>query len=51
MADKSASSKSEKKEPAVEHPDTPSGKALAKVGPGGDGEEYAKEKAKHRWGH
>lgn len=31
-------------------PDTPSGLALKKVGPDGDGEEYAKEKAKHRWG-
>lgn len=32
-------------------PDTPSGLALKKVGPGGDGEAYAKEKAKHRWGY
>lgn len=33
-----------------EHPDTPSGLALAKVGDGGDGEKYAAEKKKHRWG-
>ena len=32
-------------------PDTPSGLALKKVGVDGDGEEYAKEKARHRWGH
>lgn len=30
--------------------DTPSALALAKVGPDGDGEEYAAEKRKHRWG-
>ncbi len=36
---------------APEYPDTPSGRGLAKVGPDGDGEEYAKEKAKHRWGY
>lgn len=30
--------------------DTPSALALAKVGPDGDGEEYAAEKKKHRWG-
>lgn len=48
MAEKKTSSA--KKEEPVEYPDTPSGKALAKVGPDGDGEEYAKEKKKHRWG-
>lgn len=37
--------------PAHDYPDSPSGRALAKVGPDGDGEAYAKEKAKHRWGH
>ena len=30
--------------------DTPSALALAKVGPDGDGEAYAAEKKKHRWG-
>ena len=30
--------------------DTPSALALEKVGPDGDGEEYAAEKKKHRWG-
>ena len=30
--------------------DTPSALALAKVGEGGDGEEYLAEKKKHRWG-
>lgn len=29
--------------------DTPSAKALAKVGPDGDGEAYQAEKRKHRW--
>lgn len=43
MADKKAAKK-------AEHPDTPSGKALQKVGEDGDGEEYAAEKSKHRWG-
>lgn len=33
------------------YPDTPSGKALQKVGPDGDPEKYAKEKAKARWGY
>ena len=41
--------KSEAKKP--QYPDTPSGKALEKVGADGDAEEYAKEKAKHRWGY
>jgi len=43
MADK-------KQEKKAANPDTPSGKALEKVGKDGDGEEYAAEKAKHRWG-
>lgn len=30
--------------------DTPSALALAKVGKDGDGEAYAAEKKKHRWG-
>lgn len=38
-----------KKKP--DYPDTPSGKALQEVGEDGDGEEYAKAKAKHRWGY
>lgn len=45
MADK----KETKEKP--QYPDTPSGKALQKVGPNGDPDEYAKEKAKHRWGY
>jgi hypothetical protein len=40
--------KAEKGEPVGQ--DTPSALALAKVGPDGDGEEYAVEKKKHRWG-
>jgi hypothetical protein len=51
-----------KKKPKLEYPDTPSGKALAKVGDlnGEDaddvekarehGEKYQAEKRKHRWG-
>jgi hypothetical protein len=49
-----------KKKTKPEHPDTPSGRALAKVGePPKDatseellahGERYQAEKAKHRWG-
>ena len=31
--------------------ETPSGFALAKVGPDGDGDKYAAEKAKKRWGY
>lgn len=37
------------KSPGFESP-TPSALALDKVGPDGDGEAYAAEKAKHRWG-
>jgi len=33
-----------------EEPETPSGLALKKVGDSGDGEAYAEEKKKHRWG-
>jgi len=40
-----------KKAPEADLPDTPSGLALQAVGPDGDGEEYAKIKAKHRWGY
>jgi hypothetical protein len=40
--------KQEKGEPIGR--DTPSALALEKVGPDGDGEEYAAEKKKHRWG-
>ncbi len=52
----------EKKKPAEEAPDTPSGKALEKVGPAPElkhnnveqvlehGEKYQAEKKKHRWG-
>ena len=40
--------KQEKGEPVGN--DTPSALALAKVGPDGDGEAYAAEKKKHRWG-
>ena len=40
--------KQEKGEPVAQ--DTPSALALAKVGPDGDGEAYAAEKRKHRWG-
>jgi hypothetical protein len=40
--------KQEKGEPVGR--DTPSALALEKVGPDGDGEAYAAEKKKHRWG-
>jgi len=36
--------------PGFAHEDTPSGLALKKVGPDGDGEAYQAEKRKHRWG-
>jgi hypothetical protein len=42
--------KKDKVEKQPEHPDTPSGKALAEVGPDADGEAYAAAKKKHRWG-
>ena len=50
MADEKKTEKAAPKKAEEELPDTPSGKALAKVGPDGDGEEYQAEKRKHRWG-
>lgn len=36
--------------PGFDAAGTPSALALEKVGPDGDGEEYAAEKKRHRWG-
>ncbi len=51
MADEKKTKPEPQAAPAAQYPDSPSGRALAKVGLDGDGEEYAKEKAKHRWGY
>jgi hypothetical protein len=49
MADEKTPEKPAAKKQA-DVPQTPSGLALAEVGPDGDGEAYQAAKKKHRWG-